>query len=102
MTRSGMIALVCAAALAGPVLAETKQAQAARCAAQSDIVAALAEERRAGKREKRAIRTVSKARSEDEAQAVTVLAGWVYTLPDAQLAEDVKGAFETACLGYKP
>lgn len=102
MVRLGMIALVCGATLAGPLQAETKQEKAARCAAQSDIVDALTEERRAGKREKRAIRTVSKARDASEAQAITVLAGWVYTLPDAQLAEDVKGAFNTACLGYKP
>lgn len=90
---------------AGLAHAETAGERAARCAAQSEIVRQAVTLRAEGKRENRAIRTITRDRADLDTpytEAISPLIGWVYTLNDAQLEGDVAGEFRTACDGYKP
>ncbi|MCM2560780.1 DNA primase [Lutimaribacter sp. EGI FJ00015] len=104
MTRFTLAAL-CLAATSLPALAETGAERAARCAAQTEIVAQAVSLRTEGRRENRAIRQITRDRAGMDApytEAVSPLVGWVFALPDDQLESDVAGEFRAACDGFKP
>lgn len=103
MLRATLTALILTALPMATALAETKDERAARCAAQSEIVARALELRRDGKRENRAIRTISKERADHATPyttAISPLAGWVYALPADALETDVAAQFTEACTGF--
>lgn len=93
-------------ALAGTsAIAETDAERAARCAGQAQIVARAVDLRAGGSD---AEGTTSQLEASDSgidpkyAPSVSVLVGWIYTLPPEQMTAEVATAFETQCLGYKP
>lgn len=86
-------------------IAETDAERAARCAGQARIVASAVELRAAGTDEAGATARLEASDSGIDpkyAPSVSVLVGWLYTLPPEQMTPEVATAFETQCLGYKP
>lgn len=104
LTFFQILPMVSVLALAGAALAETDAEREARCEAQAGIVAMAVDLRGDNKREKKAIKLISK----DEVIAsgpyvaqVDVLVNWVYSLPEAQVSEEAVTAFEAACTSFK-
>ena len=86
-------------------MAESDAERAARCAGQAQIVARAVDLRAGGAD---AAATTAQLEGSDSgldpkyAPSVSVLVGWLYTLPPEQMTPEVATAFETQCLGYKP
>jgi hypothetical protein len=86
-------------------IAETDAERAARCAGQAQIVAQAVDLRAGGTDEAGATSRLEASDSGIDpkyAPSVSVLVGWIYTLPPEQMTAEVATAFETQCLGYKP
>ena len=102
------VALITASllALGGSVVhAETDAERAMRCAVQAQIVAQAVDLRAGGTDQ---TGTMAQLEGSDSgidpkyAPSISVLVGWIYTLPTEQMTPEVATAFETQCLGYKP
>ena len=92
-------------ALGGTAHAESDAERAARCAGQAQIVARAVQLRADGTDQAGTMTTLEASDSGIDpkyAPSVSVLVGWLYTLPPEQMTPDVATAFETQCLGYKP
>ena len=86
-------------------LAETAAERAARCAGQAWIVGRAVDLRVQGTEESRAASSIGASDSGLDpkyAPGVTVLVGWVYSLPKDQLTAEAATAFEAQCLAYTP
>ena len=91
--------------IGAPVLAETDAERAARCTGQANIVSRAVELRADGADQGAATSRLEASDSGIDpkyAPSVSVLVGWIYTLPPEQMTAEVATAFETQCLGYKP
>lgn len=88
--------------LAAPALAETKRQRAKRCAAQADIVQKAVDQRQEDKTAAKASEAITAETDKRIAASVAPLVGYVYALPEADLAQDIRTAFEEQCNGFKP
>lgn len=98
------LALLVVTASSGMALAETKDERLARCEQQAMIVQSAVEARQDGKREKRAIRQIKRARRDMDTpyeEVVSPLVGWVFSLTEDEMQNDVADSFSKACKGYK-
>jgi hypothetical protein len=85
--------------------AESDAERAARCAGQAQIVARAVSLRAGGSDEGGATAQLEASDSGIDpkyAPSVSILVGWIYTLPTDQMTPEVATAFEAQCLGYKP
>jgi hypothetical protein len=102
------LALSLAAALAmGGTLAhaESDAERNARCAGQAQIVARAVDLRAGGADQNGATEQLEASDSGIDpkyAPSVSVLVGWIYTLPVDQMSPETAIAFQTQCQGYKP
>ncbi len=91
--------------IGAPVLAETDAERAARCTGQANIVSRAVELRADGADQGAATSRLEASDSGIDpkyAPSISVLVGWIYTLPVDQLTPETSIAFQTQCLGYKP
>ncbi|WP_232796497.1 hypothetical protein [Roseovarius salinarum] len=98
-TLAGLLMLAPLAAVA-----ETAEERAARCAAQADLVSEAVVLRSDGADKTRAVERIKagdNAAAERYPSTVSVLVGWVYTLPDDQLTADAASAFEKSCVAFE-
>ena len=80
---------------------EVDEAKVAQCEALGSIVTQLVELRQDGKREKRAIRTLTKGKTavdEKYQPVVQFLSGWVYTLTEDELTYEPGVKYTESCL----
>ena len=80
---------------------EAEDAKIAQCEALGGIVTQLVELRQAGKRETRAVRTLTKGKSAVEERyqpVVQFLSGWVYSLTEDELTYEPGPKYTEACL----
>lgn len=80
---------------------EVDEAKVAQCEALGGIVTQLVELRQDGKREKRAIRTLTKGNSAVEEKyqpVVQFLSGWVYSLTKEELTFEPGVKYTESCL----
>jgi len=87
------------------VLAESDADRAARCAGQSQIVLRAVELRGDGSDQNGAVARLEGSDSGVDpkyAPSISVLVGWIYSLPADQMTAETAAAFQTQCLGYKP
>lgn len=92
------LALILAANMA--TADETTDAKAAQCEALGGIVDQIVVLRQEGKRENRAIRTLTKGKSaidESLQPAVQFLAGWVYAMSENELTFEPGAKYAEAC-----
>ena len=90
---------------ASPASAESDAERAQRCAGQANIVARAVDLRADGTDQGAALSRLEASDSGIDpkyAPSVSVLVGWIYTLPTDQLTPETSIAFQTQCLGYKP
>lgn len=108
MSRARLLLLTATTALAiGTVAAsaETDAERATRCTGQAQIVSQAVDLRASGTDQ---AATISRLEASDSgidpkyAPSISVLVGWIYTLPTEQLTPATATAFETQCLGYRP
>lgn len=108
MTRAFALPLIGLTALAISAFAaaaETDAERATRCTGQAQIVSQAVDLRASGTDQSA---TISRLEASDSgidpryAPSISVLVGWIYTLPTDQLTPDTATAFETQCLGYRP
>jgi hypothetical protein len=88
-----------------PAQAETEAERAARCSGQALIVARAVDLRASGVDQAGATTQLEASDSGIDpkfAPSVSVLVGWIYTLPTDQLTAETATAFQTQCQGYKP
>lgn len=88
-------------AVASAQAEEVDEAKVAQCEALGGIVTQLVELRQDGKREKRAIRTLTKGKTAVEEQyqpVVQFLSGWVYTLTEDELTYEPGAKYTESCL----
>ena len=100
LTTAMLLALGSTAAIA-----ESDAERAARCAGQAQIVARAVDLRAGGTDAAGATAQLEASDSGIDpkyAPSVSVLVGWLYSLPAEQMTAEVATAFETQCLGYKP
>ena len=108
MTRAFALTAFSLTALAlgaSTALAETDAERAIRCAGQAQIVAQAVDLRAGGGDQAGTIARLEAIDSGIDAKyvpSVSVLVGWIYTLPTDQLTAETATAFETQCLGYRP
>lgn len=98
----GLVALAFAASDVG---AETDAERATRCEGQAAIVARAVDLRAGGADQAGTIVRLEASDSGIDpkyAPSISVLVGWIYTLPTDQLTADTVTAFQTQCLGYRP
>ena len=85
--------------------AETDAERAARCTGQAQIVSSAVALRSGGADQNGALARLEGSDSGIDpkyAPSISVLVGWVYSLPADQMTAETAAAFETQCLGYKP
>lgn len=108
MTRifaTAAVALWAAAFAAPSAQAETEAQRDARCAGQALIVARAVDLRASGADQASATAQLEGSDSGIDpkyAPSVSVLVGWIYTLPTDQLTAETATAFQTQCQGFKP
>lgn len=86
-------------------LAETDAERATRCTGQAQIVSQAVDLRAGGSDQSGTIARLEGSDSGIDpkyAPSISVLVGWIYTLPTDQLTPATAAAFETQCLGYRP
>ena len=91
--------------LRAPAVAETDAERTARCAGQANIVTRAVELRADGADQAAATARLEASDSGIDPKyvpSISVLVGWIYTLPTEQLTPETAIAFQTQCLGYKP
>ncbi len=84
--------------LAAPALAQDKEEL---CTITADIAGAAASERAAGEDQAKTTEAITadlEGQEANYAPAVEHIVGWVWTLPEDQLTDEVGPAYKTACL----
>lgn len=108
MMRAIALSALCLTSLtfsASLASAETDAERATRCEGQAMIVTRAVDLRAGGADQPAAIARLEASDSGIDpryAPSVSVLVGWIYTLPTDQLTADTASAFQTQCLGYRP
>ena len=96
------ITAVLITATALPALAETKRQRIKRCTVQAEIVGQAVEMRQKRRSEKKVKAALLEDIDEAFAPSVPLLVGYVFTLNRKDLKQDIQGAFQEQCAGYKP
>lgn len=99
MKQKVLSPIVAMSLMTGAAFAD-ESAKEAQCTAMSSIVTKLVDLRQDRKNERRAVRTLTNDETIEEGwkPAVPLLAGWVYTLPEADLKLEPGKAYFDACM----
>ena len=87
--------------LAAPALAESRKQREERCAAQSEIVRQAIEMRQQKADEVRVQEAILAGADERLAASVPILVGYVFSLGEDDLKQDVPAAFAEQCAAFK-
>jgi hypothetical protein len=99
------LGLVALAFGASEAFAETDAERSTRCEGQTMIVTRAVDLRASGTDQPGTIARLEASDSGIDpkyAPSISVLVGWIYTLPTDQLTAETASAFQTQCLGYRP
>ncbi len=98
---AALVALLLPAFAPSTATAETKRAREKRCAEQAVLVGKAIEMRRAESTQAQVLEALADEASRKVVRTVPILVGYVFSLPDEALSDEIPAAFAEQCASFE-